>query len=415
MRILIYELKKIWNIKIIGIIVVLCVIYFGLSLMDEIRWYPRGTWFGSVDFAHHLTENYGTSLSLEDFEDFLLYRDIIAIELDSFFIENAFYAEVGILSFDDLQAFREYYGSRYEELSTEERNRFRNVSLELGYIVRTEEYGDLTSENETPVAYIKINSYYNVVSFYEINIIGCEERLAHISSFMEWQPPSQREYQRLTEIRDSGELTSIMPQMTLFHTWRYARGLSVLVVLVTLVLVSSLVVSDRSSRVNWLQYSSKEGRKVFGKQFLAVLISALGATTVLVAVFIGVFAARTGVYAFWGNGINSFLGATFHWLSITFLQYVLLMAGVMYLLATASAALAFVCSRFSINMIRLMFKIIPLFVVAVMVSNWVLDDFLVVFVGGNVLLQAGVVLGLVVLAAAVGVFIVRRERLVEVG
>jgi len=201
--------------------------------------------------------------------------------------------------------------------------------------------------------------------------------------------------------------------MTLFHTWRYVRSLAVLVTLVTLILVSSLITSDRASRVNWLQYSSWHGRRVFCKQFIAVIISAVGATTILVAVFAGILAARAEVHVFWNNGINSFMGATFHWLSITFGQYVLLMVGIMYVLSVAVASLAFVLSRFSSNMIRLVFKIIPLFVVAVWMSNWVLDDFLVVVIGGNAVLQAGLLVALWVVGLVVGACVVARENKVE--
>jgi len=414
MRIIAYELKKIWNIKILGIIIALSVIYFSLSMNDWIRLYSSGRWFGNVELAHHLTENYGSSLSLEDFEDFLNYRDLIVAELDQFFQANAFFAEMGILSFDDLQDFRGYYGSQFETLNDEERNIWNAVFLELGYIVRTEEYGDLTSENETPEAYNKINSFYNIVSFYHTNITRETEWPSHIDSFIEWHQLNESEYRRLTEIRDSGELTSIMTHHTLFHTLRYARNLAALIVFVTLILVSTLVASDRASRVNWLQYSSKQGRRIFCKQFLAVLISAVGATTILVIIFAGIFAATTNAHAFWHNVINSFMGGSnFHWLSVTYGQYVLLMVGVMYLLSVGAAALAFVLSRFSHNNIRLILKIIPLFVAIDMLSNRVLNNFLVVYIGGNSHMQVSLLVALMIAGIVTGIMVVRREKRAE--
>jgi len=414
MRIIIGELKKIWNIKIIGIIIVLCAIYFSLYLIDDIRWYRSGGPWGNIYFAHHLTENYGTSLSLEDFEDFLNYRYVIVAQLEPFFLENAFFAEMGIRGYDDLFEFRQYYGLRYEHLSDEEQRLFHAASLELGYIVRTERYGDLVSENETPEAYNRMRAFSNIVGLYETNIIGEADWPPFINSFMEHHPLTESEYRRLAQIRDSGELTNIMTQHTLWHTRRYARNLAALVVFVTLVLVSSLVTFDRASKVNWLQYSCKQGRRIFSKQLLAVLVSAVGVTTILVAVFAGIFAVTTGVHGFWHNGINSFLGGgSFHWLSITYWQYWLLMVGVMYMLSIGAAALAFVLSRFSNNMIRLIFKLIPLLVAAVTLSNRALDDFLAIYYGGNAIVQAG----MLVLALAAGIVIsaitVCREKHVE--
>jgi len=412
MRIIFGELKKIWNIKILAIIVFLCTAYFTLSMYDWIRWYPSDNWFGNVEFAHHLTENYGTSLSLEDFEDFLNYRDTILLELDPFFQSNHFFIEQGITGFDDLLAFRQYYGARYETLTNEERNLFYTASLELGYIVRTEQYGDLVSENQTPDAYNKMTSFNNVVGLYSTNIVG-EDWPSHIDTILAWQEVSQREYTRLTQIRDSGELASIITHHTLFHTWRYTRSLAALNTLATLILVSTLITADRANRVNWLQYSSKQGRRIFTKQFIAVLASAVGITTITALTFAGLFAMLTGVGAFWNNGINSFMGGSLHWLSVTYGQYVILMVGIMYVLSVGAAALAFVMSRFSNNMIRLIFKIIPLLVAAVVLSNWVLGDFLTIFAGGNAHLQLGLVVAVLAVALVIGVVIVQREKLVE--
>ncbi|MCL2372909.1 MAG: hypothetical protein FWC78_05860 [Defluviitaleaceae bacterium] len=388
MRVVANELKKIWNVKILAILVVLCTLLFAMSMNDWIRWYPREDWIGNIELAHHLTETYGPNLSLEDFEDFLSYRDVITAELDLFFEANAFFANVGIYSYNGLSAFRQYYGAQFETLTPSQRRLWYDVALELGYIVRTEEYGDLTSENETPDAYNKMISFGNIVGLYQTNIIGEEDWPAHIDSFMATMQLSERETTRLTEIRNSSELNSILPQHTLFYSRRYARGLALLVILVTLILTAPLVTTDRASKVNWLQYSSKEGRSILKKQFAAMLISAMASTTALIIIFAGIFFAATGVHGFWGNGINSFLGgAQFYWLSITFGQYVMLMAGVMYLLGIGTAAFAFMLSRFSQGRMRLLFKVIPLFVATLNLSNWILNDFLAIAIGGDVSAQ----------------------------
>jgi len=413
MRIILNELKKMWTAKILVIIVVLCTVYFGLSMNDWIRWYPNDTHFGNVKFAHHLTENYGTTLSLEDFEDFLEYRNVILVYLDPFFQSNAVFEEARIFGFDDLVDFRQYFSSQYETLNDEERNLFYSVSLELGYIVRTERYGDLTSEVQTPDAYNKMTSFYNVVGLYQTNIIGDDTFSPHIDSFMTQSFLSEREVQRLAEIRDSGELKSIMSWHTLFHTLRYFQGLAALVILITLILVSALVTADRANRVSWLQYSSKQGRNILKKQFSAVLISAIGITTILVIIFSGIFGGLTGVHAFWNNGINSFMSGSFYWLSITYGQYVLLMIGIIYLLSLGTATFAFILSRFSQNMIKLIFKIIPLFAFMVMLSNWILGYFLIISAGGNVLLQMLSLIITLIVGMIAALFVIHREKRFE--
>ncbi|MCL2387953.1 MAG: hypothetical protein FWC89_10465 [Defluviitaleaceae bacterium] len=416
MRIIFNELQKIWNVRILLIIAFLCVVFYAMFMHHWVSEYHR---FGGdrVYFAHHLTETYGTTLSQEDFEDFRLYREVILVDLDPFFADNPVFAQAGIFNFDDHENFREEFGIRYETLDDEERNLWYAVSLELGYMIRSEFVNDgaggiLTSDNVTPDAYNLMRGFQNIIGMYEINILGCDYTSPHIESFTEWHQLSERELQRLEEIQNSGELTNIMTQFTVWHTWEFGRQLAVLVILVTLVLVSSLVTTDRATRVNWLQYSSKQGRSILTKQLIAVLISAIGMTTILVAVFAGAF-SFTNAFALWHNGINSFMSFPFHWLSITYGQYLLLIVAIIYVLGFGTAAFAFVLSRFSKNMIWLLFKVIPFFVAAQRLSNFILRDFLAVYIGGDIFAQiTSLVIALIVGIIAV-VIVTRREKIVD--
>ena len=407
MRIIANELKKIWNVKTLIIIALLSTLFF-TSMSGYLMHYPRGTWLSGVDFAHHLTERYGTTLKREDFEDFLNYREVIVEELNPFFQSNTLLAQAGIFNYNDLDDLRQDFGMRYDTLSDEERSLLHLTSLELGYIVRTEQYGDLVSVNETPIAYIKMRSFSNIVGLYQSNILGDTTWGSHIDSFIQHSPLSERETRRLIEIRDSGELLNIMDQDTIFIAWRYGLNLAILIILVTLTLVSPLITTDRANKVNWLQYSSKQGRKILKKQFIAVLISSLGMTTILVIIFGGIF-GTTEAQALWNNGINSFMSFPYHWLSITYGQYILLITGIIYLLSIGASAFAFVLSRLSQNVVKLMFKVIPLFVAAMLLSHWVLSEFLAIYLGGNIFGQMLAVVLLPVAGLISAAFVVRRE------
>jgi|GEM_PF-858983 len=418
MRIIMGELKKIWNIKMLAIIAALCVLYF-VAVMSF--WvgdaYPRGQWFGNVDFAHHLTEQYGASLSLDDFEDFLNYRDVISAEMDLFITSRPIFVEAGIYNFRAYEDFLRDSNLRYETLTEEERNLRYSLLLELGYIVRTEfasENGmvDLSSDNETPVAYLRIRAFDTVVGMYQSNIIGDELR-SGISFFLENRSLSNQERARLIEIENSGELTNIMPQHTILYTWEYGQQLAILVILAILILTSTLITADRANKVNWLQYSSKQGRNILKKQFAAVIISAVGITTMLVAAFGGIFVVFNETYILWNNGINSFMGFPFHWFSITYGQYVLLIVGIIYAISIGVATLAFVLSRFSQNMVSLLFKVIPFFVVSLMMSNWILDEFLGIYVGGNLAVQMISLAFSLLVGMIIAIFVLQRERTVE--
>jgi len=380
--------------------------------------YPRGTWFGNVDFAHHLTQNYGPTLEIDDFEDFLNYRNVIASELDLFISSNTVFAEAGIHNFHDFEAFRYDSDLRYESLGELERSLRYALLLELGYIVRSSfinegETVDLVSDNESPLAYTRIRSFDNIVGTYQTNILRNVEWPATIDSFIAHTPINEREARRLNEIRNSDELKNIIDHHTIWYTWQYGQRLAILTILVTLILVSSLITTDRAKRVNWLQYTSKQGRSILKKQFIAILISSVSITTILIIIFAGIFSINE-THEFWNNGINSFLSSQYHWLSITYGQYVLLIAIIIYLMSIGAATFVFALSRYSQSLIQLMFKVTPFFFAALMLSNWILSEFLGIFVGGNVFAQM-LSLALSLFAAmAIAILIIRREKRVEI-
>ena len=416
MRVVAGELKKMWNIKVLAVIAALCVLYFISSMQSWLEHYPRGTWLFDVDIAHHLTENYGTTLERSYFDDFLAYEENIIREVTEFIQSRQVFVDAGIYCYEDYRAFRDEFGPRYFELDNEERSLWHAVTGEFGGIIRTIDGTDIQpNPHEPSMAYRKLFSFHNVVGIYHMNVLGDSEWGSVIDNFIAHSSLNERGLHRAIEIRDSGELLNIMPYLTIYHTWRYARSLAVFVILATLILVSPLVVTDKANRVNWLQYSSKQGRNILKKQFVAVLISSIGMTTILVLILAGIYGAATEVQVFWNNGINSFLNPQFYWLSITFGQYSLLMAGIIYLLSIMTAVVAFILSKFSLNRTRLLFKIVPLFVSVFMLSNLILDNFLAV-VDGSVahwLFELSVLGVLLFVGMVVAIVIMRRERRVE--
>ena len=413
MRVIVNELKKIWNIKILAIIAFASVFFIVLT-NGYIDAYPRGTWFFEVDFAHHLTENYGTTLSHSDFEDFLNYEKTIIQEVNKFIASRQVFVGAGIFDFTDYLAFREETGLLYDTLTDEELKQRVIITGEMGYTTRLRDGTDIrVNPYEPSLAYRKLVSFGNVAALYRRNVLRDTDWGTFIDNFIAHTPLDEREMQRAVEIRDSGELTNILSYWTMFHTWRYVRQVAVLVILATLILVSQLITTDRANQVNWLQYSSKQGRNIFKKQFIAVSISSVFITTILITVFSAIFVAATDVHELWNNGINSFLSFRFYWLSITFGEYIILTIGVMYLLSIGAATFAFVMSRFSSNKIRLLFKVVPLFIAAMMLSNWILSEFLEIYVGGDWLLQLSSLAAASVAGFGFSLFVVRREKMAE--
>jgi len=189
------ELKKIWNIKILGIITLLCVLYFLLFRNTWITSYRSGTWFNTIDIAHHLTKMYGTTLEHGDFLDFLSYRNIIIAELDTAIASSPTFTYAGIYSFQDYEVFREDFNQRYPTLTELERETYSAI-LNEWFIIDGEHIGDthtgrfaannehavidltgilLQNHHSLGLAYSRLISYDRVVALYNANILGLLE------------------------------------------------------------------------------------------------------------------------------------------------------------------------------------------------------------------------------------------------
>jgi len=90
------------------------------------------------------------------------------------------------------------------------------------------------------------------------------------------------------------------------------------------------------------------------------------------------------------------------------------MVGAIYLLSLETAAFAFAISRFSKNLIKIVFKVIPLFFASVILANWILGDFLAIYNGGNLLLKVFSLLLPIIAGMVVAEVITAREKRVDV-
>jgi hypothetical protein len=137
----------------------------------------------------------------------------------------------------------------------------------------------------------------------------------------------------------------------------YAATAGFFIVIVVIIFVMPLVAIDRSGKINYLQYSSAVGRKIMRFQFSATITGAFILSAVLTALSFAPFLALAGGY--WNTSImvNSIQGV---WLyNITFGQYVFILAGMIIASCAGAACVAFILSRFSVNLTAVMVKAIP--------------------------------------------------------
>lgn len=301
MKIVLYEMKKIWNIKLLLIITGLCVLFF-----------------------------YGTTLEPEEYKEFIVkaYGEISS-QMEAYIKNNAVFSAAGIYTLADFE--KVYQKSETTQLED------NAIKILLG--------------EESDFLLFKLQALNSIEEAYHDDFNYTLHTL------------NEKEQLRLTKIQYTGKynnINNIMSGWVIENTVMYTMCFSVLVILAVLVLIAPIIITDRTQNIYLLQYTSKNGRKIFNQQFAAVILSAFFLTSALIFIF-GAIYSLNGTKLFVNNGLISFIGFNEFWFDITYGQYILLCVMLLYLLCLGTASIAFVLSRYSSNIISLILKLIPAF------------------------------------------------------
>jgi hypothetical protein len=183
----------------------------------------------------------------------------------------------------------------------------------------------------------------------------------------------------LTEVLDGREYEGLLHGCIFWGVTDLFRHVTVILLMASLILHSPLVTTDRVRNMRCLQFHTRLGRRVVVRQFTATLFSAVILTTIVLAA-VGAYLASIGAFAYLGEGITSHrvhfgpgsIAAGFT--PITFGSYILVLAGLCYGFSIGAAAIGFILSRFSRNMISLAIKTLPVFIAMAFLHSFLLPD-----------------------------------------
>lgn len=390
MRIILFEMKKIWNIKLIIIIAVLCALYYYMFIDFNIKHFPNGhPTEEEVNFSIQMTEQFGLTLEADELSEFILNtREKLISEAEIYIKTIPIFAEAEIYTYED-------YNKIHEK--------------------------DNQSELETNALWTLLGEECDFVRFKLETLNNIEEGYhnypEYIINNLIPEATNVKELERFMMIMKSEEYRNIMSVSVYDNTATYAIYLTILTILAVLVLVSPLIVTDHTKKVHLLQYTSKQGRSIFKKQFIATILSTFLLTTVFIVIFGGIYSSN-GTWIFWNSGLTSFMNFTFL-MNITYGQYIIIYIGILYVLCLIAATIAFLLSRFSQNLITLIMKLLPLFAVFVTISGGVLSG---IFEPSNILYDWTGILGiepmvcgvLLIIGLAVSYCFVRRETKIDI-
>lgn len=393
MRIVLYEMKKIWNVKLLLSVAVLCALFYSMFMGFYIKYFPNGhSDTEEVDYSIQMTKQYGPTLEADEYAEFIAKtREELISQAEAYIKNNPVFSKVGIYTYAD-----------YEKVHENQAN----------------------TEAESDAIWTLLGDECDFVQFKLQALNSIEENYHYYPEYALKNAISEatgkKELARLTEIQKKEEYRNIMDGWVIENTVTYTIYLAILAVLAVLVFVSPLIVTDRARNVHLLQYTAKRGRRILKHQLIAVILSAFLMTTALILSF-GAIYSMNGTWLLWNNGLTSFLNfmATFFWFDITYGQYIVLSIVLLYILCLGAAAIAFVLSRFSQNLITLILKLIPAFGVlgalCFSVFNCTLSSKNALYTGTGIVGIEPIICGLVLIAGlAVSFRILRREREVDV-
>jgi hypothetical protein len=374
--------------------------------------YPNGHPATESDMlCRTLVQKYGTTLEPDEFEEFLQTRAELVRKADGVIAGNPQLAMLGITNYAGLQKAIESLSR--DDASDQELldlatifEEFYHTTIVIVDNTRIQTAATTTAP-EAQIGY-QIDALDGIAANYQ-NVLDSSALRDY--GVVKGKPGTDAISARFVDMTSTDEYRAIIPQQALDNTAGYARVLSLLVVFATLILLAPLLASDRMGRVHLLQYTAKTGRRILGRQLLAVLMSSVTLTTVLLAVF-GALYASNGLQVFWHSDASSFNAFYTTLIRLTFGQLVLLMTGMLYALGLAFSLLAFVLSRFSTNFIALIAGLIPVAVAGALLCIFIVFERpLNAFIEwGIALFEPYVCLTLLALATTATLCVMRRER-----
>lgn len=331
MRIVLNEIKKIFNFKMVFLLILVSLIIYKMLISFELEFFPNGR--PALDIYNimvQMIEDYGNEMDEAELEDLKsIYYNKLE-EANKFFSNNKEFNELGIYSYEDY---------KYENSSDEINQEFEDIKWK--YLLEKKEGNILWELQEFP----------NIIEFYE----NRNNRYSVNEGFKKYD-------ERINEIIENKENEDILTSIVFDNYNNLIKYFGICIVIGIAFMLTPLFLKDKIDKIDYLQYSSKHGRKLFQSKLIAGLISALIITTLeLIILFILYRGNNTEM--FFKSNINSIFNDEF-WVNITFIQYIFLTVIGTYILGIITAFISmFISNRVNTYIASIGMQVPSLFII----------------------------------------------------
>lgn len=355
MKLLKWELRKIWQPGILVALLLLGVVYYWMFPQFYIEHFCNGP-NEEAEFilASGWVEKYGPTMETAERAEL---DGQLAEEIRSFDRSISAIPEAAAAGLTDYDTFCSFYNDYLNNALDNDGKADMDIESLLHWI-----YGgtnwyliqELRSTMET----------YDSRPEYDVLNIEHRRTEGHPSEMI----------QRDMEIASSDMAYSLLPMSVKESTRQYGMDLAVWCVLSVVILLSPTLVRDRLRKIQPMQWSARAGRKILNTQIGAALLSALVITAVNLTAYAVPFLMK-GPLRFADCGLDGLWAWGTPWFDWTYGTYLLVLAAMILLLSLGAAGLTVFLSQYSGNYVSMLLKALPLFiVVGAILGSWLLDN-----------------------------------------
>lgn len=329
MRLLLQEIKKIWNPVIVIIIMAFGLIYYVLFSGFYIQYYVNGSDDQAVfDLTAEWSQKYGNTLEYNEYEEIAQQLEDEKLQFADQLKDIPLAVENSITTYEEFRAFENDYYDRTSD----------------GKVEPDTERTKWTIINNSN--FFRIQGIEQTIQYYKLKSEG------DLSDFFNGDH-TDAEAERLIELNQSAVKFGYIPPGILDSTTGLTISFMIWVIISVIILLSPTIVRDRLNRMQNLQFSSFIGRSILLAQIKASLVSA-AILTVLNCLIYGVLLISKGALVLKDFYLYSY--SYVPWFDWTYGTYFLVLASMALIIGVMTGGFTVFLSRYSRNYIGMLIK-----------------------------------------------------------
>ena len=329
MRLLLQEIKKIWNPVIVIIIMAFGLIYYVLFSGFYIQYYVNGSDDQAVfDLTAEWSQKYGNTLEYTEYEEIAQQLEDEKLQFADQLKDIPLAVENSIKTYEEFRAFENDYYDRTSD----------------GKVEPDTERTKWTIINNSN--FFRIQGIEQTIQYYKLKSEG------DLSDFFNGDH-TDAEAERLIELNQSAVKFGYIPPGILDSTTGLTISFMIWVIISVIILLSPTIVRDRLNRMQNLQFSSFIGRSILLAQIKASLVSA-AILTVLNCLIYGVLLISKGALVLKDFYLYSY--SYVPWFDWTYGTYLLVLASMALIIGVMTGGFTVFLSRYSRNYIGMLIK-----------------------------------------------------------